>query len=34
MEIVVLNYEYPSIGGGGGFVTRDIVADIAAKGHT
>jgi glycosyltransferase involved in cell wall biosynthesis len=33
MRILVINYEYPPIGGGGGFVTRDIVEEIAAKGH-
>jgi glycosyltransferase involved in cell wall biosynthesis len=34
MRILVINYEYPPIGGGGGFVTRDIVEEIAAKGHS
>jgi glycosyltransferase involved in cell wall biosynthesis len=33
MRILVINYEYPPIGGGGGFVTRDIIEDIAGKGH-
>jgi glycosyltransferase involved in cell wall biosynthesis len=33
MKILVINYEYPPIGGGGGFVTRDIIEDIAGKGH-
>ncbi len=33
MNILVINYEYPPIGGGGGFVTRDIIEEIAAKGH-
>lgn len=33
MRILVLNYEYPPIGGGGGFVTRDILEHIAELGH-
>lgn len=33
MRILVINYEYPPIGGGGGFVTRDILESMAAKGH-
>jgi glycosyltransferase involved in cell wall biosynthesis len=33
MHILVLNYEYPPIGGGGGFVTRDLAEQWAEKGH-
>ncbi|NIQ38212.1 MAG: glycosyltransferase [Proteobacteria bacterium] len=33
MRILVINYEYPPIGGGGGFVTRDIFEKIAEYGH-
>ena len=33
LRILVINYEYPPIGGGGGFVTRDILETMAAKGH-
>ncbi len=33
MRILIINYEYPPIGGGGGFVTRDIIEYIAAIGH-
>lgn len=33
MRILVINYEYPPIGGGGGFVTRDIYESLASKGH-
>jgi glycosyltransferase involved in cell wall biosynthesis len=33
MRILVINYEYPPIGGGGGFVTRDIIEEIVKKGH-
>lgn len=33
MRILIVNYEYPPIGGGGGFVTRDIAEEIAEKGH-
>ena len=34
MRILVINYEYPPIGGGGGFVTRDILEHIAQCGHS
>jgi L-malate glycosyltransferase len=30
---MIINYEYPPIGGGGGFVTRDINEHMAALGH-
>ncbi|MDD4073734.1 MAG: glycosyltransferase, partial [Desulfobacterales bacterium] len=33
MKLLVVNYEYPPIGGGGGFVTRDIIENIAERGH-
>ena len=33
MNILVINYEYPPIGGGGGFVTRDIFEHIVKLGH-
>ena len=33
MRILVVNYEYPPIGGGGGFVTRDIFEYIVSRGH-
>jgi glycosyltransferase involved in cell wall biosynthesis len=33
MKILVINYEYPPLGGGGGFVTRDIIEDMAVLGH-
>ena len=33
MHILVVNYEYPPLGGGGGFVTRDILEHIAGIGH-
>ena len=33
MRILVVNYEYPPIGGGGGFVTRDILEQMAKSGH-
>ena len=33
MRILVINYEYPPIGGGGGFVTRDIMEQIVKFGH-
>jgi len=31
MRILVLNYEYPPIGGGGGVITRDIFQELAKK---
>jgi glycosyltransferase involved in cell wall biosynthesis len=33
MRILVINYEYPPIGGGGGFVTRDILEYLVKCGH-
>ncbi len=33
MRILTINYEYPPIGGGGGFVTRDILESMAQQGH-
>jgi glycosyltransferase involved in cell wall biosynthesis len=33
VHILVINYEYPPIGGGGGFVTRDILEEIVKHGH-
>ena len=33
MRILVINYEYPPIGGGGGFVTRDILEHMVGLGH-
>jgi glycosyltransferase involved in cell wall biosynthesis len=33
MRILVINYEYPPVGGGGGVVTRDILEYMAYKGH-
>lgn len=33
MNILVINYEYPPIGGGGGFVTRDMFEYLAAQGN-
>ena len=33
MNLLVINYEYPPIGGGGGFVTRDILEHMAELGH-
>jgi len=34
MRIIVVNYEYPPIGGGGGMVTRDILEQMAQMGHS
>ena len=33
MKVLVLNYEYPPIGGGGAPVSRDIAENMAARGH-
>ena len=33
MNILVINYEYPPIGGGGGVICKDISEEIATKGH-
>lgn len=33
LSILVINYEYPPLGGGGGLVTRDILEHIVALGH-
>lgn len=33
MKILVLNYEYPPVGGGGGRVSRDVAEALAARGH-
>ncbi|PIP35439.1 MAG: 1,2-diacylglycerol 3-glucosyltransferase [Desulfobacterales bacterium CG23_combo_of_CG06-09_8_20_14_all_52_9] len=33
MRILVINYEYPPLGGGGGLVTRDILEQMAGLGH-
>lgn len=34
MRILVINYEYPPVGGGGGFVTRDIIEQMVICGHS
>ncbi len=34
MRILVINYEYPPVGGGGGFVTRDILEQMVKCGHS
>lgn len=33
MNLFVINYEYPPIGGGGGVICRDICEEIASRGH-
>ncbi len=33
MKLLVLNYEFPPLGGGGGSVTRDLSAELARGGH-
>lgn len=33
MKILVLNYEYPPIGGGGGVMAKDLVERLAERGH-
>jgi glycosyltransferase involved in cell wall biosynthesis len=34
MRILVINYEYPPVGGGGGVICRDIAEELALKGHS
>ena len=33
MNILVLNYEFPPIGGGGGAVSRDLAISLQRRGH-
>ena len=33
MKILAVNYEYPPLGGGGGVILRDIVEELADRGH-
>jgi len=33
MNVLVINYEYPPVGGGGGVICKDISEEIASKGH-
>ncbi|MEM9414662.1 MAG: glycosyltransferase family 4 protein [Planctomycetota bacterium] len=33
MRILAVNYEYPPLGGGGGVIMRDIVEELASRGH-
>lgn len=32
-KILIINYEYPPVGGGGGVICRDIAEEICAAGH-
>jgi glycosyltransferase involved in cell wall biosynthesis len=34
MRVLVLNYEFPPVGGGGGRVAQDICRGLAARGHS
>lgn len=33
LRILIINYEYPPIGGGGGVICRDIAEEVSAIGH-
>ena len=33
MKILVVNYEYPPVGGGGGRVAAQIAGELARRGH-
>ena len=33
MKILVVNYEYPPIGGGGGRVAAQVAEELAVRGH-
>jgi glycosyltransferase involved in cell wall biosynthesis len=33
VKLLVINYEYPPIGGGGGVICRDICEEIGSRGH-
>lgn len=33
MRILAVNYEYPPLGGGGGVILKDIVEELASRGH-
>jgi len=33
MNVLVINYEYPPVGGGGGVICKDISEEIVRKGH-
>jgi glycosyltransferase involved in cell wall biosynthesis len=33
LSILVVNYEYPPVGGGGGFICRNVVEELAKLGH-
>ena len=33
IKILVINYEYPPIGGGGGVICRDIAEEMVTLGH-
>lgn len=34
MNILMVNYEYPPLGGGGGVFTRDLAEELASSGHS
>ncbi len=33
LNILTLNYEYPPVGGGGGYICKNVMDELAENGH-
>ena len=33
LNILTLNYEYPPVGGGGGYICKNVMDELAERGH-